>query len=357
MGVSERERNRCRERLGALAESDLEPGEARREAIAVLRRAVGFDRWCWPLTDPASALATGGIGEFDFWPSLPRLVALEEHGGVTSKPRLVLGRGPSVALSNATGGDLARSPRWRECLAPYGIGDELMTACGDRHGCWASVELMRDSDDPDFTEDDARLLGELAPVLARLLRRSARRGLHGERPERRPLPPATLILDAQLRAESWTPAVSAWLAEIQPDGAGPVALPAAVWEIGARVLTPPDAATGLPAWVRIRTRSAAWAVVEGAPLEGADRGSVAITMREASPGEVFDLLCRTYDLSRRERELAALMLDGLATSEVAESLYISPHTVQDHLKSIFDKTGVRSRRELRAHMAGASPPR
>jgi DNA-binding CsgD family transcriptional regulator len=358
--LRERERRRIRERLVTLAGAGLDAGDAQREAIALLRRAVAFERWCWPLTDPGSALATGGIAEFDLWAEIPRIAVLEEHGDITSKPQLVVGPRASITLSAATGGDLSRSRRWRECLRPYGIGDELMTVCRDRHGCWGSVELMRDSDEPLFDEQDVELLHELAPLLGTLLRRSLVTGAQPVTSEKPPLPPATLILDAELRPASWTSTFRAWLADLGPDGAGDAAellLPPAVYEIGTRVLTPADAATGLPAFARLRTRTGRWAVLEGAVLEGAGRGHVAVTLRDASAYEIFDLLSVAYDLTRRERQLVALVRDGLATKQLAESLSISPHTVQDHLKAVFAKTRAGSRRELVARLTGHMPVR
>jgi hypothetical protein len=260
---SERVRSRCRERLEALRHADLDADEARRAAIEELRRAVGFERWCWPLTDPDSALSTSGIAEVDFWPSLPRMVALEQHGDLTGKPHLVVGPRASVALSAATRGDLARSRRWRECLSPYGIGDQLMTACRDHHGCWGSVELMRDSADRAFDEDDARLLDELAPVLGGVLRRGLLRAASEERPDAPDRPPGTLIIDTALRPAGWTPSVWDWLDELPSAGLFHEArmLPAAVYEIAARALAPVDAAAGLANRVRIRAPTGGWTVM------------------------------------------------------------------------------------------------
>jgi DNA-binding CsgD family transcriptional regulator len=134
-------------------------------------------------------------------------------------------------------------------------------------------------------------------------------------------------------------------------------VPPAAYEIAARAVGPTDEAGGLPNRVRIRGLTGRWSVIEGAPLEGADPGHVAITVRAASSDEVFDLLSKVHDLTPRERQLVAVMLDGLSTEQLARALCISPYTVKDHLKAIFDKTGVRSRRELLSHMAGRMPTR
>jgi len=351
MHVRERERQRCRERLEALVDATLGVDEVRYAAIAALRRTVGFDRWCWPLTDPATGLSTSGIGELDFWPSLPQLVALEEHGDTTTKPSLFLGPRASVALSTATGGDLARSPRWRECLQPYGIGDELMTVCRDRHGGWGSVELMRDEGDAPFTDADTEFLHRLAPTLGALLRRSLARSTPAG-PPAHAVAPAVVILGPELDLRSWTSTFHAWLRELP---AAPGMLPAAIYEIGARARASPSGTPPLANSVRVQALTGAWVVLEGSLLEGASAEDVAITIRPAQAAEIFDLLCRIHGLTRRERELAALVLEGLDTKQVAGALSISSWTVQDHLKNVFDKTGARTRGELVSQLTAASP--
>ena len=53
-----------------------------------------------------------------------------------------------------------------------------------------------------------------------------------------------------------------------------------------------------------------------------------------------------YGLTEREQDVTRLVLQGHSTAEIAGQLVVSAHTVQQHLKAIFDKTGVRSRRDL-----------
>ena len=58
----------------------------------------------------------------------------------------------------------------------------------------------------------------------------------------------------------------------------------------------------------------------------------------------------SYGLTNREREVTRLVARGLSTRTIAARLYLSPWTVQDHLKAIFGKVGVRSRGELVARL-------
>jgi DNA-binding CsgD family transcriptional regulator len=62
--------------------------------------------------------------------------------------------------------------------------------------------------------------------------------------------------------------------------------------------------------------------------------------------EIARLIVQAYALSRRESEIVQLVAQGQSTSQIATTFHITANTVQDHLKAIFDKVGVRSRREL-----------
>lgn len=62
----------------------------------------------------------------------------------------------------------------------------------------------------------------------------------------------------------------------------------------------------------------------------------------------------SHSLSRREQEVLELLEQGLTTGAMAESLGISPHTVRDHLKHLYRKTGTNGRGELLGLIARVS---
>ena len=98
--------------------------------------------------------------------------------------------------------------------------------------------------------------------------------------------------------------------------------------------------------VRIRTTSGRWLVATGSTLGAGPAGRAAVILEEARAPELAPLIADAYGLSARERSVTQLVAQGLPTTKIATVLYLSPYTVQDHLKSIFDKTGVRTRGEL-----------
>ena len=81
----------------------------------------------------------------------------------------------------------------------------------------------------------------------------------------------------------------------------------------------------------------------------AGQGPIAVVVELAPAQATAPLLLSAYGLTAREADVARLVLRGLSTTAIADSLHISANTVQDHLKAVFDKTGVHSRRDLVGH--------
>ena len=350
----ERARSRCRRQLGLLADSTLDIDSLRLEAIDHLRRAIGFDLWCSPLVDPDTLIPYRPVvsDALPFGARLPRFLVQDQSASEINS-RAMLARSPDhvSVLSAATGGDLSRSRRWRECAQPAGMGDELRAAIVDEHGCWGSFEALRGSDDPMFDAEDAHLMRDAARILARRLRLASVSATddHGVDAGQT----GVLLLDDDLKLQGFTQAAREWFAILKArEKAEHTPLPTHVYAVVGRLLAAEagDDPTR-PARVRVRATDARWAIIEAARMEGV-ANAIAVSVHGASAEDVLALVARAHGLTARERELVALVLEGLDTRELAERMFISPYTVKDHLKSVFDKLGVHSRRELVTGMFG-----
>jgi DNA-binding CsgD family transcriptional regulator len=164
--------------------------------------------------------------------------------------------------------------------------------------------------------------------------------------------PGLVVLDRSGELVSATASARSWFDELdgQPAAAGGY-LPAEVATAAALLTRPasPSGPTPVPR-LRARTRAGRWAVLHASWLEDAGDGpqQIAVIIEAASPLEVAAVIMMAYGLSERERAVTGLVCQGRSTAQIAAALWISTNTVQDHLKSVFDKIGVRSRGEVMA---------
>jgi DNA-binding CsgD family transcriptional regulator len=159
--------------------------------------------------------------------------------------------------------------------------------------------------------------------------------------------PGLLVIDSAWQIRSATPGAEHWLARL-PDGDLPRGrLPSAVLAVAAQGLREGTRdEPGTVAFSRVLATDGTWILLHGAPLDGEDRPRVAVIMEPAHPARIYPLLMSAYGLTKRERDVVELVLTGSSTTDIANTLVVSPLTVQNHLKSVFEKTGVRSRRDL-----------
>jgi DNA-binding CsgD family transcriptional regulator len=340
-----------------LAHAGLDTATFLAEVYESLDRAVASCAGCVATVDPATLLTTGAFkfGDLAGRDDTDEAWARLEYGHVepTSFAELARTGVPAVGMHVATGGDVQRSRRMRE-LVQSGLGctDELRVLASAGGQVWGGVALFRDDRAAPYRDEDVEFVSSLSGLLARGLRVGLLARLAAE-PQASPGAggPAVMVFDRDGRLRQASVGAEARLAKLVRGVHTPVpsavisSLVAAAWRYAAGV-------TDVLPSSRLRLLSGEWVVLHASPLSAAEgfTAGVVVTIEEARPPEIVPLVVAAFDLTPRERDVTRLVLQGVDTRQIATTLHVSTHTVQDHLKSIFHKTGVGSRRELVARV-------
>ena len=343
----------------------------RAAVLAEVRPAVAFDAYAFLMTDPETRVGTAPLAEVPELAKLPELIRLRYTSSINRWTALDPGR--CATLAGATGGDLSRSPLWQELLSGYGVTDLATLPLADQFGCWGFLDLWRcGGQEPRFTPAEQALLTSLAPDLTAGLRAAQAATFAGP-----PAPvsaldaPVVLLLSGRLALLDQTPRTDAHLRLLLPTSPGAAPVPAAAFNVAAQLLAveagvddgPPTARAQLagPEWISLRAaRLGGQPGSTGQPGSAGepggagdpDGGRIAVTVEPVAPAGRIELYGRACGLTGRERELLHRLARGADTRQLAREMRLSPHTVQDHLKSVFAKTGSGTRGILLARALG-----
>lgn len=341
---------RAEREIAALCARGTDSYALRRAVMERVARTLGLDSWCFSITDPDTLTMTSHCTDGLDRSASPILYAAEYAGGdVASHKELARSRWPVRVLSRATDGDLERSRRYRELFEPLGIRHELRAAVREAGATWGILHLYRHTGRRDFDADEAAFVERVGRVVAPALR-SVLVGPHVEVVPAREAP-ALLLLDERHRLIERTAGGEAWAGALRDPEQRDDELPEVVLALAvqAREL----ARRGSPDVARARMPGGdgAWYT---ATATCTDRGRTALIVQPSLAAELIPLLLLGFRLTAAERQVTQLVLDGRSTKQIAGELVVSPHTVQGHLKAIFDKVGVRSRRDLVARLSGSA---
>lgn len=319
--------------------SGLEPEALRAAVLPRLRRAVPIDAVWWALVDPATLLFTQAYREEIPLETGPYFVENEFVADDFNKwTDLAQDRNGARTLVGATAGAPWSSARYRDIFEPLGLEDELRVVMRSRGSVWGFMCLHRARGSP-FSDDEVAFSRRIGPLLADGLRLGML--VQGITSAELAHTPGLILVAADGSMIGKNTAADQWLDEL---ACGTGAIPIEVHALAGRLraLDP----SGTVPQLRVRTRAGRWAILHASWMPREGRDAVAVIIQEATADQTAPVVMSAYGLTEQERTISGLVFHGLSTRAISESLHITQHTVQDHLKSIFEKTGVRSRREL-----------
>ncbi len=325
--------------------------QLRLAVLAEVRAAVGFDAYAWLLTDPETEVGSAPLADVPCLPELPRLIRLKY---LTSINRWTHIDTPVALLRELTAGDMDRSLVWRDMLSRFGVIDVATLVFRCRYGCWGFLDLWR-SGATAFTHGDAAFLGAVTKPVTEALRRCQASTFSLDTPAMARAGPVVLMLSRDLDVQAQTAETNDYLRLLVPPGADGRPIPAGAYNVAAQLLSIDAGVDDHPPIARVHLSAGMWLTLRAAHLGTSSRAGeqgIAVTIEASTPAERMTLFGRACGLSARELELFEHLIGGLDTRGIAQQMFLSENTVQDHLKSIFAKTGTSSRRTLLARTIG-----
>ncbi|MCW2644823.1 MAG: LuxR family transcriptional regulator [Pseudonocardiales bacterium] len=337
--------DRVRKRIEAISAESADATALRRDALDALAQVVEFDAYVWLLTDPVTAVGAAPLADVPCLPELPALIKAKYATPVNRWTVLQHAPSPVGLLHDLVEGELARSHVWQEVLSRYEIGDVASAVFADQFGCWGFLDLWRNNRGVPFDRVDADLIADLAPSLTAGLRRCQAETFVEPAAPQPGRGPVVLTLDDDLRITSRTAASQSWLDLLLPPRPDERGIPASVYNVAAQLLAVEAGVDQHPASARVHLAEGFWLTLRAARLASEEPvpATVVVTIEEASAAERLELFARAFGLTARENELLGRLATGDDTRAMAHQMSLSEHTVQDHLKSIFAKTGARDR--------------
>jgi DNA-binding CsgD family transcriptional regulator len=322
--------------------------------LDVIGSAVPHDFYAFILTDPQTTVGTSPLAEVPDLDDLPRVIRLKY---LTRPGRWnTLDRSGCTTLLAATGGDLSRSHQWAGSLRQHGVTDVLVAVLRDRHGTWGFLDLWRRTGA--FADTEVAALATALPTLTAALRGVVARSFVVGPPSAQPQAsvahgPGVLLLGDDLTPVAGTPQLRAWLTTLLPTAADVGPVPASALNVAAQLLAVEADVDNHQPSGRVSLAPGTWLTVRADRLtEPVSGATIAVGYELTSPADRLDLFARAHALSPREREVVVAVATGLDTRGASRRLGITELTVQDHLKSVFARTGAASRADLLARALG-----
>jgi DNA-binding CsgD family transcriptional regulator len=333
--------------LERLATSGLDVAAFQAEALRWLRSLLTIDAAFFATVDPETLLFTSASSEEPLIEAASLFLDNEfGRDDVNKFAALANAADPVSSLDVATRGDRAGSARFRDVMAPLGLGDELRVALLSRRRCWGVLCLHRSAAATGFDDDEIALVRRSAPLLADGIRRGLAIASVGRDDPAPPDGAGVIVLGADLSVVSINAPAERWLDDIAGEWPSHLDVPVPVIAAAARVIAPDIDGPVESVVARLPGKRGGWINVQASHLRGRGHEQVVVLLQPATAQEVSSLLLAAHGLTPAQQRVAALVLRGRSTAEIVAELHISTNTLQEHLRAVFDRFGVGSRREL-----------